>query len=396
MHYRANDLWKSVTSVSSAGSKKGRGKRRGAARGKDLNLGQTIGDGKLQVSWPGLNADVMERGAEGQKSYGLKPIKIIGVDEDREKKLVEIRNRMDKFKSITVFPIERGFTSSSMKGKSIGEPVSYDDVDFKEFDTRIIDFRTMIQMKSILGSRKTVNAFVVTGNGKGILGYGKGSAPLTTGALRNAKTKASQNLLRFKLYEDRTLFHNFYEEYYLTKVYAEKKPKGYGVVANRVIKKICQLIGIKDIYVKVEGSPNAKNVTKAFLSGLLNQMKYEDISKETNLHVVEFKPEMNNFPLVLSKAENPILKNDLQSADKNQRSINTFLFDNRFRAEKKKNLPFYYHYDSYKKYCKLRDKDLALKKARMNRLRQLPEEILMSDRYPKFKVAKPADDAEAS
>lgn len=42
---RSNELWKSVLSVSSQGSKKGRGKRRGGGKAKDLNLGQTIGDG---------------------------------------------------------------------------------------------------------------------------------------------------------------------------------------------------------------------------------------------------------------------------------------------------------------------------------------------------------------
>jgi hypothetical protein len=72
--------------------------------------------------------------------------------------------------------------------------------------------------------------------------------------------------------------------------------------------------------------------------------------------VVEFKPEMNNFPLVLGKAETPVQENKLQSNDKYQRSIDTYLFDNRFRLEKKSKKPFYYHYDSYKKYCKLRDR----------------------------------------
>ena len=38
MNFRASDLWKSVTSVSAAGKKKGRGNRRGASLGKDLNL----------------------------------------------------------------------------------------------------------------------------------------------------------------------------------------------------------------------------------------------------------------------------------------------------------------------------------------------------------------------
>lgn len=54
-------------------------------------------------------------------------MKIVGEDVDREKKLTEIRNQMDKFKKISVPPHERGFTSSSLNGKSIGAPVSYDD-----------------------------------------------------------------------------------------------------------------------------------------------------------------------------------------------------------------------------------------------------------------------------
>ena len=110
--------------MSSQGLKKGRGKRRGASKGKDLNFGQKIGDGKLQVSWPGLNADLFER---GERSPINKSIEVIGVDENREKKLVELRNQMDKFKGITIPPHERGFTGNNLAGKSLGSPVSYDD-----------------------------------------------------------------------------------------------------------------------------------------------------------------------------------------------------------------------------------------------------------------------------
>ncbi len=44
--------------------------------------------------------------------------------------------------------------------------------------------------------------------------------------MRLAKTHASQKLLYVDRYENRTIFHNFYEEFYYTKVYAEKKPQG--------------------------------------------------------------------------------------------------------------------------------------------------------------------------
>jgi small subunit ribosomal protein S5 len=170
-----------------------------------------------------------------------------------------------------------------------------------------------------------------------------------------AKSHASQRLLYINRYEDRTLFHNFYEEYYYTKVFAEKKASGYGLVCHRVIKKICDLAGIKDVYAKVEGSQNPRNVAKAFIGGLINQKKYQDIADEKNLHVVEIKPELNNFPVLLARAKKPIIEDKLQSNDY-QKNIDLYLFQNKFMAEKKKKQPFYANYDSYKRYCALRDK----------------------------------------
>lgn len=57
--------------------------------------------------------------------------------------------------------------------------------------------------------------------------------------------------------------------------------QGYGLVCHRIIKKICELVGIKDIYVKVEGSVNPKNISKAFISGLLNQVS-NNIERSNN------------------------------------------------------------------------------------------------------------------
>jgi len=126
--------------------------------------------------------------------------------------------------------------------------------------------------KSILGKKKQSSVFVVTGNKNGVIGYGFGKGPASSGAMRLARIHASQRLLYIDRYEDRTLFHNFYEEFYFTKVYAEKMPAGYGLKCHRIIKLICDLVGIKDLYAKVEGSRNPKNIAKAFISGLLNSV----------------------------------------------------------------------------------------------------------------------------
>lgn len=66
----AEKLWKSVTSVSNAGAKKGRGRGAGRIRIRDLNRGQMIGVGKINMLWPGLSAPVI-RGRELLKQQRL-------------------------------------------------------------------------------------------------------------------------------------------------------------------------------------------------------------------------------------------------------------------------------------------------------------------------------------
>lgn len=394
--YQSNDLWKSVLSVSSQGSKKGRGL--GKRQSKDLNIGQNIGDGKLQVRWPGLNTNIMVKNT---------PVKmeIIGEDEERDQKLKEVRDQMERFgkRKTSCPPHERGFTSATLKGKSIGEPTSYDDVDFSEFDTKIVDVKMVMVNKSILGKKKQCSVFVVTGNRNGVVGYGFGKGPMSGGAIRLARIHASQRLLYINRYEDRTLFHNFYEEFYFTKVYAEKMPAGYGLKCHRIIKLICELVGIKDLYAKVEGSRNAKNIAKAFISGLLNSKKYADIANEKKLHVVEYKPECKYKPIVLASPVQLEVKLSEESdgsvvkkaaSQKHDTDLNLYLFNNKIRKDKMQSKPFYAEYPSYKKYLEINKKEMMQKKARLERYRLLDDDHLAANCFPRKKAPKSQEEAE--
>lgn len=51
-----------------------------------------------------------------------------------------------------------------------------------------------------------------------------------------------------------------------------QKPKGYGLVCHRAIKSMCEVIGIKDLHAKIEGSTNLQHIVKAFFLGLLQQV----------------------------------------------------------------------------------------------------------------------------
>jgi small subunit ribosomal protein S5 len=145
-------------------------------------------------------------------------------------------------------------------------------VDFTGFDTRIIDLKVIATTTRILGKKRQHSCVVLTGNKNGVIGFGKGKGPNGQSAIRLAKKSAGERLLFVDRYEDRTLYHNFYKEFYYTKVYAQQMPSGYGLRCHRIIKLICELAGIKDLYAKVDGSTNPLNLLKCFISGLTTQV----------------------------------------------------------------------------------------------------------------------------
>ena len=52
---------------------------------------------------------------------------------------------------------------------------------------------------------------------------------------------------------------------------------GHGIKAHRVIKALCELIGIRDIECSLEGAHNPLHMAKAFFLGLLRQRTHQVI-----------------------------------------------------------------------------------------------------------------------
>ena len=66
--------------------------------------------------------------------------------------------------------------------------------------------------------------------------------------------------------------HDFYSQFGRTKIYVKQMPEGFGLVCHRAIRTICEVLGIKDLHAKVEGSTNLQHIVKAFFIGLLKQV----------------------------------------------------------------------------------------------------------------------------
>nr|AWD75463.1 28S ribosomal protein S5 [Callistoctopus minor] len=288
----ADRLWGSVGGVSNAGRKKGRG--RGRKRKIDLHIGQILGDGQQQMVWPGLNAPVLK----GKK---LLSVENLPPNPDRKEQIQKARDRFQRSRHFKIPAMLRGWTGRRMPGMSIGPPDPVDDFTFEGFDTRVLELKTVANMTATLGRKQSFSAFVVTGNKNGLAGFAKGRSASAKDALRKAKNKAALRLQYIELFQQHTLCHNIFCEFHSVKLFAKKRPKGFGLTCHRVLKTICEVIGIEDMYAKVDShSKNTQCMTRAFFRGLLKQETHQELADRMNMHIVEFRNEREYFPNVIA------------------------------------------------------------------------------------------------
>lgn len=302
----AKNVWKSVTGVSAAGLKRGRGRGTGRILVKDFNKGQEIGKGRKKILFPGLTANHMV-------SSNLHEIQELGTDEGYEERLNTVRAEMDFniHRKRRQPPIDRGWSSYKAHGRRAGPPDEYNENVFEGFDSRVLMLKNRLSMTGLLGRTKTIHALVVTGNGNGLAGFATAQGKDGRAVVRHARNRAGQALVSIPRWDNHTVMHDFFSRYYFTTVFVQRKPKGYGIRAHRIIQAICEMFGITDLSANVEGSTsNQVNITKAFFLGLMNQKRYEDMAEEKRLHLVELRDEHHDYPMLLASPKSPIRHDD--------------------------------------------------------------------------------------
>ncbi|XP_052865349.1 28S ribosomal protein S5, mitochondrial [Anopheles cruzii] len=372
----AEQIWKGVISVSNAGKKRGRGKGSGRITAKDLNKGQVIGFGKANIVWPGLSAPVV-RGRELVQQQRLPE------DKEREAKLRRIRDEMVNFKRLKLGPLERGWSGSKAPGRSIGPPDPIGEDEFLGFESKCLELKAVVNMKGNHGRKRRVSAMVVTGNGNGLAGFGFGKAIEGRAALRQARNRAGQKLMHFELCNGNTVFHDFHCQFGATKLFVERKPEGYGLKCHRAIRTVCEVLGIKDLRAKCEGSTNVQHVVKAFFIGLLQQKHHQQIAEEKGLHVVEFRPENMNFPKVV--ASPTVCRTE---TDNNEiLDFTQWGLGGKIQLQKKKFPPFYTKFRSWEIYLKKQEYLRNQDKVRVRMLAETGEvRSFLTEKYPECRM----------
>ncbi|KAJ7341226.1 hypothetical protein JRQ81_005085, partial [Phrynocephalus forsythii] len=289
----ADEIWKGVLAQSTTSKNRARGKRMKKKFKKDLNRGQVIGEGRSGILWPGLSAPILKQGA---------PVGIQQRDKEEQARLfAERRLRLDEWERKRKEKVkkERGWSGGTMSGISLGPPdPSLDGETYEEFDSRVIELKSVFTMTAKDGRKRTFSALVAVGNKKG--------AAVSHFPLTQAKNKAIHHLHYIERYNAHTIYHDIVTNFHKTTIRMKKQNRGYGLRCHRAIITICRLIGIEDMYARIQGSTNLLNLTKALFKGLTNQQTHQTLADEKSLYVVEFREECGPLPIVVAKPQGPV------------------------------------------------------------------------------------------
>jgi small subunit ribosomal protein S5 len=118
------------------------------------------------------------------------------------------------------------------------------------------------------GRRFGFAALVVTGDGRGRVGYGAGKAREVPEAIRKATEQAKRSMIRVPLREGRTLHHDILGHFGAAKVSLRTATVGTGIIAGGPMRAIFDALGVQDVVSKSIGTSNPHNMIKATFEAL--------------------------------------------------------------------------------------------------------------------------------
>lgn len=118
------------------------------------------------------------------------------------------------------------------------------------------------------GRRFGFAALVVTGDGRGRVGFGAGKAREVPEAIRKATERAKRSMIRVPLREGRTLHHDISGEFGAGRVRMRTAPAGTGIIAGGPMRAIFEALGVQDVVAKSQGTSNPHNMIRATFEAL--------------------------------------------------------------------------------------------------------------------------------
>lgn len=139
--------------------------------------------------------------------------------------------------------------------------------------------------KTTKGGRKmSFSALVVFGDGKNRIGYGTGKGSTVVSAVEKAERSARSNCVDIKTYKN-SICHEVEASFGSTTVKLMPASPGTGIKCGAAMRKVVQATSVTDIFAKITGSRNAKNVIIATFKALAQQRLVKDVAEARGFKV---------------------------------------------------------------------------------------------------------------
>lgn len=158
----------------------------------------------------------------------------------------------------------------------------------EEFDERVVDIRRVA--KVIKGGRRfAFRTVVVVGDNKGNIGIGIGKARAVPDSIRKAAERARRNIEPVAI-SGSTIPFTVNGRYGGARVLLKPAAPGTGVIAGGGVRAVLEVVGVRNILTKSQGSANLLNVTMATLDALKQLRSSEELAQMRGKEVHEVAP----------------------------------------------------------------------------------------------------------
>lgn len=143
--------------------------------------------------------------------------------------------------------------------------------------------------KVVKGGRQFgFTALTVVGDGNGKVGFGYGKAREVPLAIQKAMDKARSSLINVSV-TDGTLQYPINARHGAAKVYMQPASEGTGVIAGGAMRAVFEVVGIRNVLAKCNGSRNPINLVRATIAGLKDMRSPDFVAAKRGKSVDEIK-----------------------------------------------------------------------------------------------------------
>jgi small subunit ribosomal protein S5 len=141
--------------------------------------------------------------------------------------------------------------------------------------------------KTVKGGRQmSFTALTVVGDGEGKVGLGYGKAREVPVAIQKAMEKARKNMAKVSLNQG-TLWYAVKANHGAAKVYMQPASEGTGVIAGGAMRAVFEVVGVRNVLAKANGSRNPINLVRATIKGLQQVTSPQKIAAKRGKKVEE-------------------------------------------------------------------------------------------------------------